>query len=349
MSISLRATIATVLVGLLTSGFCLARLQAPAGEHMAKAANAFLASLSNEQKDKAALGMDSPKRVDWHFIPKAERKGLQIREMNEEQRKLAHRLLEASLSETGYKKATTIMEMENLLKALEKGKTGTPLRDSERYYFTVFGKPGNDGQWGLSIEGHHLSLNFVVEDGRVSSFAPMALCANPAIVMADVIPSIKKGQRLLAFEEQIAFDLLHALSADQKKKAIIAEKTLPEVRAAGEPQPPQTAPEGIAAKELTEPQRVQLERLVAVYLANVPEDVAQQRLKTINAQGWDKVYFAWAGAEKPGIGHYYRVQGPTFLIEFVNTQPDAAGNPANHIHSVWRNMEGDFGVPVAKK
>src|SRR4029079_6961229 len=119
------------------------------------------------------------------------------------------------------------------------------------------------------------------------------------------------------------------------------------VRAAGEPQPPQAAPEGIAAKDLNDKQRDQLKQLVGTYLANIPEDVAEQRLKTIEA-GWDTVHFAWAGAEKAGVGHYYKVQGETFLIEFVNTQPDAAGNIANHIHSVWRNMDGDFGIAGKK-
>jgi hypothetical protein len=267
--------------------------------------------------------------------------------MSEDQRKKAHGVLAACLSKVGYGKAVKIMELENLLKELEKGKTGTPLRDPERYYFTLFGKPANDGKWGLSIEGHHLSLNFVVENGGITSFSPLALCANPATVMSDNVPSIKKGLRLLASEEQLAFDLLGSLSAEQKKKAIVAEKALTEVRAPGEPQPPQAAPEGIAGKDLNEKQRGQLKQLVQAYLANLPEDVAQERLKVIDS-GWDSVHFAWAGAEKPGVGHYYKVQGQTFLIEFVNTQPDAAGNIANHIHAVWRSMEGDFGIPLKK-
>jgi hypothetical protein len=344
MSIKLRAALASLCLGLLAVSLTFGRLDAPqTGKQMATAAEAFLESLSNEQRDQATMPLDDPKRLDWHFIPKAERKGLQIREMNQDQRKRAHALLEASLSEGGYKKTTTIMELENLLKELEKGKTGTPLRDAERYYFTLFGTPSDD-RWGLSIEGHHLSLNFVVEKGKVESCSPLALCANPAVVMTDVIPSIPKGLRLLAQEEQSAFELLGALSPDQKKAAVIDEKPLTEVRAAGEPHPPKTELAGIAGKDLSEKQRSMLKRLVAVYLANVPEEVAQERMQSIESNVWEDVYFAWAGAEKPGSGHYYRVQGPTFLIEFVNTQPDAAGNPANHIHSVWRDPRGDFGV-----
>jgi hypothetical protein len=350
MSLPLRAAAAALLLCLVLTSLGVARLQSPpAGVSMRKAADAFLTSLSEEQKKQAALDMDSPRRVEWHFIPKADRKGLQLRDMTDDQRKLAHELLAASLSEVGYKKTSTIMEMENLLLALEKGKTGTPLRDSLRYYFAVFGTPGDQGKWGLSIEGHHMSLNFVVEEGRVASFSPLALCSNPATVMTQTIPSIKKGQRLLGAEEQLAFDLLASLSAEQKKQAVIAEKALAEVRAAGEPQPPQTAPEGIAAADLEPAQQKVLMQLIDTYLANLPEEVAAHRSAAIEKSGSDKLHFAWAGAEKPGIGHYYRVQGPTFLIEFVNTQPDAAGNPANHIHCLWRSLEGDFGIPVAGK
>jgi hypothetical protein len=348
MTIKTRALVAAGIIALVAASVAGARFQAvSSGKQMSRSAEAFLASLKDDQRAKAALALDAAERTDWHFIPKPTRKGLQVREMTEDQRKLAHTLLQSCLSKVGYGKAVKIMDLENLLKELEKGKTGTPLRDPERYYFTVFGKPTDDAKWALSIEGHHLSLNFVVDKGNITSLAPLALCANPATVMSDNVPTIKKGLRLLASEEQLAFDLLASLSADQKKKAIIADKSPAEVRAPGEPQPPQAAAEGLPGKELTEKQRGQLKQLVQTYLANVPEDIAEERLKAIDA-GWDTVHFAWAGSEKPGVGHYYKVQGEKFLIEFVNTQPDAAGNVANHIHAIWRNMDGDFGIPVKK-
>src|SRR4029453_9924510 len=209
------------------------------GEEATTAAKAFLASLDEKQKKSATFAYDDAKRVAWHFIPlegAKEREGLQIRQMNEAQRKAAHALLKVVLSEAGYGKATKIMELETLLAELQKGKGG-PLRDSERYYFAIFGQPTADGRWGLSVEGHHLSLNFVIEKGNVISSTPTAFCANPAIVMNENVPSITKGTRVLAKEETLAFDLLASLSADQRKIAIIAEKAPGEVRAAGEPQP----------------------------------------------------------------------------------------------------------------
>lgn len=337
-----------VLVALVaTTGWSFYKLSGT-GQELSLQANKFLATLTDDQRAIAALDYDSPARVDWHFIPKDKRKGLQIREMNQQQRQAAHALLKTALSEAGYSKAMQIMEMENLLKTLQ-AKTGktTPLRDSERYYFTVFGKPSDAEKWGLSVEGHHLSLSFVIDKGEVISSSPAAFAANPATVMSEVIPSIKKGTQILKNEEQYAFDLLASFTPEQKKQAIIAAKALKEVRAAGEPQPARTSqPEGIAAGSLSPESSKILKALIATYAANWPADVAQERIGAIEKAGFDKVYFAWAGAEKPGIGHYYRVEGPTFQIEFVNTQPDAAGNPANHIHCVWRDVRGDFAIAV---
>ena len=338
--------LAAILVLGATTGWAFYKL-ASTGANMSESAEKFLATLKDEQRSKAVMDYAAPERVDWHFIPKDKRKGLQIREMSQEQRQAAHALLKTALSESGYDKATTIMEMENVLAELQKksGKT-TPLRDPERYYFTVFGKPDGKLRWGLSVEGHHLSLNFVVAEGKVISCTPATFAANPATVMNEVIPSVKKGTRILKGEEQYAFDLLAALNAEQKKTAIIAEKALAEVRAAGEAQPPSTTPDGLAAGKMTDSQVKILKSLIAEYAANWPADVAKERLDAIEKAGFANVHFAWAGAEKPGVGHYYRVQGPTFLIEFVNTQPDSAGNPANHIHCIWRDMEGDFGIAI---
>ncbi|QDU27156.1 hypothetical protein ETAA8_22410 [Anatilimnocola aggregata] len=315
------------------------------GGEMITAADKWLGTLSAEQKAKAVMSYDAPERVDWHFIPKATRKGLQVKEMNEQQRKAAHSLLQSALSQIGYGKATKIMELEKVLKELEKSKVGGNIRDNERYYFTIFGEPGDTSRWGLSVEGHHTSMNFVVDKGRVISSTPIMFGTNPAI-MKEEVAGIAKGTRVLAAEEELAFELLHSLSAEQRKEAVIAEKALAEVREAGKPQPATDAAEGIAASKLNDAQKKLLRSLIDTYANNVPEEVAKERLAAIEKDGFDKVKFAWAGADKLGIGHYYRVQGDSFVIEFVNTQPDAAGNPANHIHCFWRDMRGDFALPI---
>ena len=326
--------------------------RAGTGEGMTAQATTFLATLSADQKKIAILPYDSETRVKWHFIPyfdvdgKPGRKGLQVRNMDENQRQAAQSLLKSALSEAGYSKATKIMAMEALLKELEKGKQGGQIRDAERYYFTVFGTPAADGKWGLSVEGHHLSLNFVIDQGHVVSSTPATFAANPATVMKQMLPEFPKGTRILKGEEQLAFDLLASLTPEQRKVAIIADIPMEEVREAGKPQPATAAPEGIAAAKLTSEQVKILRSLISEYAATMPADVAEERLAAIDKSGFEKVYFVWLGAEKPGIGHSYRVQGPTFLIEFVNRQEDAAGNPANHIHCLWRDMRGDFGIPI---
>jgi hypothetical protein len=316
------------------------------GGEMIGTAEKFLGTLTPEQKAKVVMNYDAPERVDWHFIPKASRKGMQIKEMNDTQRKAAHALLQSALSQVGYTKATKIMSLEKILRELEKSKVGGNIRDPERYYFTVFGTPNETSRWGLSIEGHHTSMNFVVDKGRVISSTPLMFGTNPAIMKNDEIEGIAKGTRVLAAEEELAFDLLHALSAEQRKEAVIAETAFKEVRNDGKPQPPTDAAVGLAVGKMTDAQKKILYSLIETYAKNVPDDVAKERLTDIEKSGFDKVKFAWAGADKLGIGHYYRIQGDTFLIEFVNTQPDAAGNPANHIHCLWRDMRGDFAIPI---
>lgn len=315
------------------------------GQGMTDAGQAFLASLNPEQRQTALLPYDTPQRVDWHFIPKDTRKGLQIKHMAEPQRKAAHQLLQQALSEIGYDKATKIMSLETLLHELEAGR-GRNIRDPERYYFTLFGEPRQDARWGLSVEGHHLSLNFVVDSNRVISSTPQVFATNPAVVKTQNRSGIPLDLRILAKEETLAFDLVNSLSDRQRETAIIDDKAPAEIRDPGSPQPPADPAVGIAYEDLDGEQRDLLMQLIKEYAAAVPQRVAQQRIDKIHFDGLNKIHFAWAGATEPGIGHYYRVQAPSFLIEFVNTQPDAAGNPANHIHCVWRDMNGDFAIPI---
>lgn len=316
-------------------------------EKITIAASSFVGSLTDGQKSKVLLPIDSPLQSDWHIIPKDTRKGLQLNEMDERQRQGAMVLLRSVLSEMGYRKSTQIMHMENLLKELETGKTNSPLRDSTRYYFTVFGTPQPGQKWGLSIEGHHLSLNFLMNGDRVVSSTPQAFASNPAIVRIENKSDVPVGRRMLRLEETLAFELVHSLSDKQRAVVILTDKAPRENRTLGVPQPTPQAPVGIAFWQLAAPQQTLLKQLVNEYINAVPEEIADDRRKAIEgAGGWDAVFFSWEGALQTGIGHSYRVQGPTFLIEFVNTQPDAAGNIANHVHCIWRDIRGDFGVTL---
>ncbi|MBT4695011.1 MAG: DUF3500 domain-containing protein [Planctomycetaceae bacterium] len=315
----------------------------PAGEALVTAAIAFQGTLTPEQSKVAILDYDDERRVDWHFIPKAERKGLMVRNMTSPQRTAAGTVLKAGLSALGHRKVRQIMALEAVLHDLEKENPGKFARDTLRYYYTIFGKPNKTGTWGLSIEGHHLSLNFVIKDNEVISSTPQVLCANPTFVKSDV-GKIKAGTRVLKNEEEYAFQLVNMLDADQAKVGIIDEKAPREVRGAGDAQVPTGDPIGISWKDLSAEQRKLLKKIIRVYAATMAPAIMEERMADIVEGKWSNVHFAWAGATKAGIGHYYRIQGPTFVIEFVNTQPDAAGNPASHIHCMWRDVRGDFAI-----
>lgn len=311
---------------------------------MAQAAKAFLESLDDAQRDRATLPFDDPRRLDWHNIPKPDRKGVQLRDLSDEQRERGLALVQAALSDEGMEKARRILALENNLREGEKGLANGHLRDPLRYFFTIFGEPGARGSWGWSFEGHHLSLNFVVRDGAVVSDTPSFWGANPATVKQFVDGGPAAGVRTLADEEQLAFDLLGSLDDEQRAAAIVAAEAPKDYRGPGEPQPPKSSPVGLPAARMSQDQQETLRKLLAEYSGHLAPELAVVRLREIEDAGVDAIHFAWGGADRPGVGHAYRIQGPTFVLELVNVQSDPAGNVANHIHSVWRSLRGDFGV-----
>ncbi|MEM9588027.1 MAG: DUF3500 domain-containing protein [Planctomycetota bacterium] len=319
----------------------------PAGLQMKTFADSFLESLNEKERSLATMPFDSPQRVGWHFIPKDDRKGMPLNQMNTAQQAAARRLLRAALSEAGYTKATKIMMLESVLRELE-GPGSEARRDPLKYYVTIFGKPSNEQPWGLSFEGHHLSLNFTCREGKVVDSTPQFFAANPATIQNDVSGPLTKGTRVLRDEEQLAFDLVNSLNDSQLELALIAEEAPAEIRFAGEAQSRVGDPEGIAQRRMNAKQQKTLMALIQSYIDAMPETVRKQRTEIMTVGGVENIRFAWAGARKPGVGHYYKVRGEQFLIEFVNTQADAAGNPANHIHCVWRDLTGDFDLPIGE-
>ncbi len=335
--------LATAAVAITTRG----AMQATTVLPLADAAAGWIDTLDAGQRARGVRGFGDASRTDWHFVPKPERKGVQLRDMTATQERAALELLRATLSAAGFEKARGIMSLDEILRRLE-GNRAKNIRDPKRYFFTVFGTPSDTGTWALSIEGHHLSFNVTVRDGVVVDSTPQFLGANPAEVKTTFADLPEAGHRVLGDEEAIAFDLVRSLDAAQRTTAVIAVEAPREIRAAGEPQPSTEPPAGIAHADLEPGQRDVLRALVETYAGVMPEDVAEDRMRLIETApgGWDAVRFAWLGALEPGIGHAYRVTGPTFLIEFVNVQPDAEGNPANHIHCVWRDRTGDFDLPA---
>lgn len=304
---------------------------------MEDAATAFLAALPPAKREMASVPFESAERLNWHFVPKP-RLGLPLKQMSPAERQAALSMLKASLSASGLDKVDTIRSLEDVLRAIE----GNDRRDPELYYFTVFGEPSGKGAWGWRYEGHHASFNWTVLDGRVVGSSPQFLGSNPA----EVLDGPRKGLRVLAAEEDLGRALLDSLTAAQSERAVIGAVA---PSGAGAPlgiltgNAPEAAPledAGIAWGDLTAAQQGLLLSLIQEHAAAQPAAVAESRLTRAKAE-LPRVRFAWMGSRAKGQGHYYRVQGASFLIEYDNTQ-----NNANHVHTVWREFNGDWGKDV---
>ncbi len=300
---------------------------------MAAAANNFLTALTPEQKAKATFDFAGDERTNWHFIPR-ERKGLQIKEMTQEQRLLAQALLATGLSNRGYAKAVSIMSLEAVLAELEKAKP-VNVRDPERYFVSIFGTPGGAEPWGWRVEGHHLSLNFTTAGDAAPSMTPSFFGTNPG----EVRTGARAGTRVLATEEELGRTLVKALTEEQRKEAVILAEAPKEIFDV--PGRSDTTPQGLAQEKMTPEQTAMLVKLIKEYLFRCRPDVATEDWAKIEKAGLGKIYFAWAGGFDRGQPHYYRVQSGRFVLEYDNTQ-----NEANHVHSIWRDFDHDFGADL---
>jgi hypothetical protein len=303
---------------------------------MTECAKRFLASLDTGQRGKTTFPFDTDERMNWHFIPK-ERKGLPLREMKPYQKHLASALLAAGLSQTGYIKAVTIMSLEDVLKIMENDSGEN--RNTEKYYFSVFGTPSDSGTWGYRVEGHHLSQNYTVVNGKAID-GPSFFGSNPAVVRQGP----RKGLHTLAGEDDLGIELIHALDEHQQKVAIVDPIAYKEIlTAASRKAALQGLPSGLSASKMNAMQFDALTALMNEYARNVPDELAENRIAQINEAGRN-IYFAWSGGIDRGDPHYYRVQTRSFLIELDDTQDDA-----NHIHSVWRDVARDFGQDLLQQ
>jgi len=304
---------------------------------MATAAEAFVSALSDDQRRKAVFDYGSDERQRWHFIPNEmfSRRGLTFRAMTPGQRDKAQALIRAGLSQRGYLTTTAIIQLEDVLRGLENSPRFA--RSPLDYHVTVFGRPGPRGDWGWRVEGHHLSLHFAVRDGQVLATSPTFTGANPA----EVVQGPRQGLRVLASLEDAGRVVVETLTPQQLAVAVVAFKAPNDIVSANKHDIGPLSPAGLPVARMTGPQRDKLRLLLDVYASFVAPDLAADRIARIDRAGFDQVTFAWAGPTARGAKHYYRLQGPTFLIEYDNTQ-----NDGNHIHAVWRDFQGDFGRDV---
>ena len=320
--------VAFVLAAALTVGIA-ATQQGDPNADMVGAAGIFLETLTPEQRQAVMFPFDSEDRFDWHYIPR-ERKGVALKTMTASQKAAALKLVQAGLSQEGYDKSEKIRQLEQILFERE----GRAIRDTELYFFMIFGTPSTSGTWGWRYEGHHISQNWTIINGEAIATTPQFFGTNPGHVRE----GSKKGTRVLSAEEDHARSLLGSLSPALRSAAIVNAEAPRDMLTSSERQAAMQENIGVTYSQLSAEQRGVLWSLVEEY-ANVQRDsIAMERLDKVKAAGLDDITFAWMGGTEIGEGHYYRIQGPTFLIEYDNVQ-----NDANHVHSVWRDYDGDFG------
>jgi hypothetical protein len=300
---------------------------------MAEAAVNLLASFSPDQKERALFPAAGEERLNWHYIPR-ERKGISFKELDGSQSKLVHALISTGLSQEGYRKAMTIMSLETTLKEIE-GPTRRFERDPDLYFISLFGTPSKVSPWGWRLEGHHISLNFLIINEKQIASTPNFFGANPAEVPAGYPLA---GLRTLRAEEDLARDLLASLDPAQCFRTIIEAEAPADIITRADAHATLGTPSGLSTREMTKDQHRILFTLIREYLNRMPEEIAGRQMEQIEKEGARYIHFAWAGPKERRKPHYYRIHGPSFLVEYDNTQ-----NDANHIHSVWRDLRNDWG------
>jgi hypothetical protein len=305
------------------------------------AARRFLSTLNARQRAVASFPFDDPERTKWAYVPQ-ERAGIPLQAMNAEQRAAAFGVLGTGLSQRGTRLAHGIIELEGTLRELEGAVSSRfgPRRDPELYYLALFVGPGGTPPWGWRFEGHHLSVNVTDLGPHGQIVAPLFMGANPARVPSGP----KEGSRLLAAEEDLAFELLHMFDPQQRARATIAAQTAGDIVTGTDPVVRPMAFAGLPAAEMTIAQQRQLRRLLEVYAGRMADSSAYRQSQRIEDTGFGRLHFAWAGAHQPRKPHYYRIHGPTVLVEYDNSQ-----GSANHIHTVWRDLENDFGGDLLRR
>ena len=305
---------------------------------MTEAATRFLKTLDAEREALASFPFDSDVRQDWHYVPRS-RVGLPRGRMDGAQLESAHALMASGLSAVGARKAEQIIRHESILGRIE-GDSAQFLRDPGLYFFNIFGRPGADDSWGWRVEGHHLSLNYTFDGGELQSPTPSFFGANPA----EVPDGPEKGLRILETEEELGRDLFMSLNEEHRARAVVYADAPRDMITRADREVALGDPVGLPASAMTADQRDKLMTLVRVYLDKNSEELRARALRKIEAEGVEGIFFAWAGGEQRRQGHYYRLHGPSFFVEYDNVQ-----NDANHIHSVWRDIDCDFGRDLLRE
>jgi hypothetical protein len=299
-------------------------------------ANGFLSSLDEGQRGKVLFEFnDATQRAKWSNLPTTmvPRAGLKMGDLSAPQRKAAMDLLAAMLSKRGYEKVLAIVEGDEMLKAGSSGRGGAPMFGRDLYYISVLGKPSASDPWMLQFGGHHLALNITMV-GRDGILTPSHTAAQPAKYTVD-----GKTVRPLGAENDKAFALVNALDEGQRKQAILNYKVADLVLGPGQ-DGKTIQPEGLKCSAMNASQQAMVLDLVGEWAGIVNEQAAAVRMAEIKAN-ISGTWFAWSGPTTNGTPAYYRIQGPTLVIEYA-PQP-LGGDPTMHIHTIYRDPTNDYG------
>jgi hypothetical protein len=308
-------------------------------QDLSEHANKFLGTLDASLKSNAQYAFDDAERFDFHFVPRS-RNGVPLKELSSSQRDAVMTLLKSSLSEQGFKKATSIIQLENVLREIEGRGSSDTYRDPLNYSITIFGTPSKTAPWGWRLEGHHISLNFSSINASLESSTPSFFGSNPAIVPSGA----EKGKQILKAETDLGFALVNSFNSDQLRTARFSETAPSEIFTANNRKATVLEPKGIGYGQMNAAQKKEFIQLLNVYVKNYSMGFSSRLMAKIEKAGIENLSFAWAGSLKPGAGHYYRIQGPMLLIEYDNTQTNA-----NHVHSVVRDLTNDFAEDILKE
>lgn len=310
---------------------------------LSETAQRFLAGieLDDKAKLKSQFLFQDAERFNFHFFP-IPRRGVPLKDLREGQRQLAIALMNGALSHVGSQKALTIMSLGDYLRDTDE--TPNEYRDSDQYYFLIFGNPSTKETWGYRVEGFHLSINITVVRGRWISVTPSFF----GVIPATIVDGPRKGMQVLKQETELGRALASSFTGEQRKNGFgeipeFLTETVGGLTTGNKRRIERTKPRGLAASKMSTKQSEILMKLVREHIGRIRKELANQDLARIEKAGVDKIHFLWAGGLKPGEPNYYLIQGPTFLIEYDNTQDNA-----NHVHCVYRDFENDFGDAILK-
>ena len=307
---------------------------------MQEAASSFYDNLDAKARNKALFHYLDGERIFWYYPP-LNRHGLPLKDMTKELKSLVFTLLETGLSSDAFNQTLQIINHELILKELEiRENIKTFVRDPERYYFTIFGNPKSKDPWGWRFEGHHVSIHFSIWSDKIKSVTPLFLGVNPA----EVKDGDSKGLRILKKREDLAFELVNSMSKDQHHIATIYENTPKDIITYNSSRVTVPVVEGISWDELKIGQQKLLKLLIAEYVNQVNPNLVKSKLEYLESNTLKSVKFGWAGGINLGEAYYYRIHGGNLFIELDNYQ-----SGANHVHSVWRDVENDFAQDVLRK